>query len=134
MSGFPGLMLKQALFSDPDPECVLSSFESLATVDYGSNVRLAEYLNELSKMDDVDGYPDFNPDQFMAWFYLPSVKSLAIWLQSLKDVKEEQPNLHQLHALVIARATVTESEIFTLLEKTSALKTLHLGLAYRFTE
>lgn len=134
LSGFPGLMLKHALFSDS--ECVLSNFDSLVTVDYGSNVRIAEYMKELSDLDDVDGYPPCDPDQFMAWFYLTSVKSLAIWLRSVKDVTdlEEQSNLNQLQTLIIARATVKESDILALLEETTVLQTLHLGMAYRWGE
>ena len=76
LSGFPGLILKHGLFSDS--ECVLSNFDSLVTVDYGSNVRIAEYMKEISDLDYVDGYPPCDPDQFMAWFHLPSVISLAI--------------------------------------------------------
>lgn len=132
LSGFPGLILKHGLFSDS--ECVLSNFDSLVTVDYGSNVRIAEYMKEISDLDYVDGYPPCDPDQFMAWFHLPSVISLAIWLRSLKDVTglEERSNLDQLKTLIIARATVKESDILALLEETTVLQTLHLGMAYRW--
>ena len=132
LSGFPGLMLKHALFSDS--ECMLSNFDSLVTVDYGSNVRIAEYMKEISDIDYVDGYPPCDPDQFMAWFYLPSVKSLAIWLRSMKGVTdlEERSNLDQLKTLLIARASVKESDLLSLLEETTVLQTLHLGMAYRW--
>lgn len=54
---------------------MLSNFDSLVTVDYGSNVRIAEYRKEMNDLDDVDGYPPCDPDKFMVWLYLPSVKS-----------------------------------------------------------
>lgn len=45
MSGFPGLMLRHAIFSAP--QGLLSMFNSLVTVDYGGNVRLSDQLEEL---------------------------------------------------------------------------------------
>lgn len=69
-SGFPGLMLKHALITAL--KGLLSTFESLASVDYGSNFPILpnpEYVNG----GHVDGHPSCEPGQFMAWFYLPSL-------------------------------------------------------------
>ncbi|THC91499.1 hypothetical protein EYZ11_009030 [Aspergillus tanneri] len=134
-SGFPGLMMKHALFSAP--EGLLSRFTSLATVDYGSNVPIAEEFNPLfNSFDTTPGYPLCDPNQFMAWFHLPSIQSLSIWLRSFQEVITErsrpQANLNQLQTLVLARATIREDEVPDLLSQMSTLKTLHLGLAYRW--
>ena len=134
-SGFPGLMLRHALFSAP--EGVLSTFNRLTTVDYGSNVRQSELLEEIEDFDSAPGYPACDPDQFMAWFYLPSIRSLAIWLRNANDVisnKGQQSNLNQLHTLLLPRTTIDEEEVPLLLSQTTSLKTLHLGMAYRWRE
>ena len=133
-SGFPGLMLKHALHSAP--KGVLSPFNSLMTVDYGSNVPQSERLDEVFKINlDSDGYPSCDPDQFMAWFHLPSVQSISIWLRSFQGVitqKEKQGNLNNVHTLVIARATIKEEDVPSLLSQMVTLKSLHLGMAYRW--
>ena len=76
-SGFPGLMLKHALFSAPNG--TISKFNHLVTVDYGSNVPLSQADDDLSY---PKGYPSCEPKQFMAWLHLPSVQSISIWLRS----------------------------------------------------
>lgn len=133
-SGFPGLMLKHALFSAP--EGVLSSFGSLTAIDYGSNVPLSEEFDPLltRRLEKVDGYPPCDPGQFMAWFHLPKVQSISIWLRNFEGVitSEEQGNLSNLQTLVLARATISDEDVPTLLAPLTSLKTLHLGMAYRW--
>ncbi|KAE8360701.1 hypothetical protein BDV27DRAFT_37325 [Aspergillus caelatus] len=133
--GFPGLMMKHALFSAP--EGLLSRFTHLNIVDYGSNVPIAEEFDGLyNDFDTTAGYPLCDPDQFMAWFYLPAIQSLSIWLRSFKDViadyNSQQANLSQLQTLVLARTTITDDEVQDLLSQMASLKMLHLGLAYRW--
>ena len=132
-SGFPGLMLKHSLLSAP--EGLLSTFNSLTTVDYGSNVPMSENWNlGLDDPDYMDGYPLCDPNQFMAWFHLPSIRSLSIWLRSCQDVitSQQQANLRNLHTLIIARSTIQEEEVPCLLSQMPALRRLHLGIAYRW--
>ena len=132
-SGFPGLMLKHALFSAP--KGILSSFSSLTTIDYGSNVPLSEEFDPIfNTFDKLDGYPPCDPNQFMAWFHLPSIESVSIWLRSFQDVitGEDQGNLSKLHTLVVARATIKEEDVPSLLCQMTTLKSLHLGMAYRW--
>ncbi|OGM41706.1 F-box domain protein [Aspergillus bombycis] len=122
--GYPGTMLKQALFS---PNGVLSTFQHLEIVDYGGNVPIAEHEDESR-----DGYPACNPDQFMAWFYLPSLRHLSIWLRDISELQDNVPKLHlnNLETLILARTTISESDVSFLLSQTPNLRTLHLGLAY----
>ncbi|OJJ37793.1 hypothetical protein ASPWEDRAFT_39531 [Aspergillus wentii DTO 134E9] len=132
-SGFPGLMLKHALFSAP--KGVLPSFDSLTTIDYGSNVPLSEEFEPyLNSFDKLHGYPPCDPNQFMAWFHLPSIQSLSIWLRSFQDVitSEDQGNLSNLDTLVVARATIKEENVPALLSQMTTLRSLHLGMAYRW--
>lgn len=142
-SGFPGLMLKHALFSSPeDATSPLSRFQYLEELDYGGNVRIAERVEEYVDLNDLNataGYPDCEPDQFMAWFYLPSLKSLAIWLRDARDIGtsaivDRKTNLSQLHTLILTRPTIRELDVLFLLSQAAngALHTLHLGLAYRW--
>lgn len=81
-SGFPGLMLRHALFCAPNG--TMSKFTHLTTVDYGSNVPIAEEEEPLDGHF-PEGYPSCDPSQFMAWFHLPSVASISIWLQNFQD-------------------------------------------------
>ena len=131
-SGFPGLMLKHALLSAP--EGLLSTFNSLTTVDYGSDVPMSESWH-LGTDDPyyMDGYPVCDPNQFMAWFRLPSIRSLSIWLRSSQDIitSQQQANLRHVHTLIIARSTIQEEEVPSLLSQMPALRRLHLGMAYR---
>lgn len=134
-SGFPGLMLKHTLFSTP--KGVLPSFNSLTTIDYGSNVPLSEEVDGVFNTSlDSDGYPPCDPNQFMAWFHLPSIQPISIWLRSFQDVitGEEQGNLSNLHTLVVARATFKEEDVPSLLSQMTTLKSLHLGMAYRWND
>lgn len=82
-SGFPGLMLRHALFSAPNG--TMSKFAHLAIVDYGGNVPLSEEEEPLCGHY-PEGYPACDPSQFMAWFHLPSVVSISIWLRNFQDV------------------------------------------------
>ncbi|KAE8423636.1 hypothetical protein BDV36DRAFT_290309 [Aspergillus pseudocaelatus] len=128
--GFTGVMLKQALLF---PNGVLSTFQYLETVDYGANVPIAEnedmYSNEYP-----DSYPPYNPDQFMAWFCLPSLRHLSIWLRDIAELQETKPDLdlNKLETLVLARTTISEGDVNFLLSRTVHLKNLHLGMAYRY--
>lgn len=130
-SGFPGIMLNHAQ-SNPS-NGILSTFASLETVDYGSNVPLAKLYNPIfDSFDDCDGYPSCNPEQFIALFHLPAIKSLSVWL---RHFHHPIPCLQDLHTLVLARSNMEAEDIHDLLAwKLPALKTLYLGLAYRFSE
>ena len=127
--GFPGLMLKHALFSTPENS--LSKFDSLTVADYGGNVTGPEFIDFHVLNFTPHGLPGCDPDQFMAWFHLPSINSLSIWLRSFKDVltMDSERQIRNLHTLVLARSTIEEGDIACLLSK-AFLKTLHLGLAY----
>ncbi|KAJ5709519.1 hypothetical protein N7493_009810 [Penicillium malachiteum] len=118
-SGFPGLMLRHALSSSSSS---LSNFESLKDVDYGGNIR----RDKLS-----DG-----PDQFPPWFYLPSLRSLTIWLRTKQGIELPGglPDLSHLQSLILARATIQETKIPEILALAPHLQTLHLGVAYRWGE
>ena len=132
-AGFPGLMLKHALFTAP--EGLLSKFEYLTTVDYGSNVPLSEECDPMFNSWDIDGYPPCEPKQFMAWFHLPSIQSLSIWLRTFQDVLTPcypMGNFNNIHTLVLARATMQEENVTDLLVQMHALKKLHLGMAYHW--
>ncbi|PLN82876.1 hypothetical protein BDW42DRAFT_165842 [Aspergillus taichungensis] len=136
MSGLPGLMLKHALNpttpASAGGTASLPTFQFLETVDYGSNARIAQRIEEEFELDTIEGYPDCEPEQFKAWFYLPALKALAIWLRDARDINTNS-NIHQLHTLILARATISEADVPRLLSQTTpALHTLHLGLAYRW--
>lgn len=134
-SGFPGLMLKHALLTAP--EGLLSKFESLATVDYGSNVPSSEEYDPEFTRSDVEGYPPCEPGQFMAWFHLPSIQSLSIWLRTFQGAMTPcypMGNFNNIRTLVLARATIQAEDVADLLLQMHALKTLHLALAYRWWE
>ena len=136
MSGFPGLMLKHALIPTTPASgstASLPTFQFLEKADYGSNARIAERIEEEFELDTIQGYPDCEPEQFKAWFYLPSLKALAIWLRDARDI-DNKSNLHQLHTLILARATISEQDDVPrlLAQTTPALHSLHLGLAYRW--
>lgn len=139
-SGFPGLMLKHALFYFPEgATSPLPRFQYLEEVDYGGNARIMEPIEEDVDFDTIAGYPDCEPEQFMAWFYLPSLKSLAIWLRDARDIGtsaivDRKTNLDLLHTLILTRSTIREQDVPFLLSQAAsgALHTLHLGLAYRW--
>ncbi|KAA8642703.1 uncharacterized protein ATNIH1004_009455 [Aspergillus tanneri] len=128
--GFPGLMLRHALFSAPQDS--LSKFQSLTTVDYGGNVRRAP-RESLSTVGIPKDYPACNPYQFGAWFHLPSLRSLAIWLKTQQEflIPGVLSNITQLNTLIIARSTIQEDQVPSLLSETGSLRTLHLGMAYK---
>lgn len=121
-------MLKHTLFSAPNG--TMSKFAHLATVDYGSNVPLSEEEDPLHEYY-TEGYPSCDPSQFMAWFHLPSVVSISIWLRDFEDIITSQKQLEQVHTLVLARSTLADQEVYDLLQHTPNLKALHLGLAYK---
>ncbi|KAI9035712.1 uncharacterized protein KD926_002963 [Aspergillus affinis] len=126
--GFPGIMLKQALLH---PNGVFSTFEQLEWVEYGANVPIAE--TEYPDDDEVpDGYPAYNSRQFMAWFCLPSLRYLNIWLRDIEGLEEAKPDLDlsNLETLVMARATATENHMYYLLSRALNLKALHVALAF----
>ncbi|PIG79163.1 F-box domain protein [Aspergillus arachidicola] len=121
-------MLKQALFS---PNGVLSTFQHLEVVDYGGNVPIAE-SEDIYSDESPDSYPPYNPDQFMAWFCLPSLRHLNIWLRDIEGLREAVPDLDlsKLETLILARTTISEEDVAFLLSRTPNLKSLHLGMAY----
>ncbi|KAJ6138144.1 hypothetical protein N7471_004630 [Penicillium samsonianum] len=135
-TGFPGLMMRHALLSAP--ENTLSRFSDLSVVEYGLNVPGPRWFNE-TRWDFIDAFPVCNPDQFAGWFYLPSLKSLEIWLQSFSGVGNElsKPagsiklaHLAQLERLVLTESSVEEDEVRNLLSHLSSLRSVHLGLVY----
>ncbi|KAJ5960137.1 uncharacterized protein N7479_007287 [Penicillium vulpinum] len=135
-TGFPGLMIRHALLSAPESR--LSRFSELSVVEYGLNVPGSRRFNE-TRWDFIDAFPVCNPDQFAGWFYLPSLKSLEIWLQNFEGVSNELSNpvkssklahLAQLERLVLTESSVEEEEVRNLLSHLSSLKSLHLGIAY----
>lgn len=129
-SGFPGLMLRHAL-SSPS----LSKFDSLTDVDYGANVRRDEVCRGLPEIHDLPGYPECNPEQFPAWFYLPSLRSLKMWLRTKEGIElpdQPRPDLSRLQRLILARTTIPETQVPNILPLAPNLKTLHLGMTYRW--
>ncbi|KAJ5770676.1 uncharacterized protein N7511_002727 [Penicillium nucicola] len=135
-SGFPGLMVRHALLSAPEGS--LSRFAELSIVEYGMNVPQSREFHELGAKF-IDAFPPCDSEQFAGWFYLPALKSLEIWLQSLEGVKDElsKPagssklkSLPQLQRLVLAECPIEEGEARDLLLHLSSLKSLHLGLVY----
>ncbi|KAJ5716031.1 uncharacterized protein N7483_013212 [Penicillium malachiteum] len=133
-SGLPGLMLQHALSSSSSP--LLSKFRLLRDVDYGGNIRRDKLSDGPDVIDDEPGYPQCNPQQFPAWFYLLSLRSLTIWLRTKQGVElpDGPPNLSRLQSLILARATIQETKIPEILSLAPHLETLHLGMAYRWGE
>ncbi|KAJ5263472.1 hypothetical protein N7478_011077 [Penicillium angulare] len=130
-SGFPGLMLRHALSSKQ-----LSQFNFLTHVDYGANVRRDEMSFGEALIHEEPGYPECNPKQFPAWFYLPALRSLKIWLRTKKGIELPspygRPDLSRLERLILTRATIEENQAPSILSLAPSLKTLHLGMAYRW--
>ncbi|KAJ5185873.1 hypothetical protein N7491_006257 [Penicillium cf. griseofulvum] len=136
-TGFPGLMMRHALLTAP--ENTLSRFSDLSVVEYGLNVPGPRLFNE-TRWNFIDAFPICNPEQFAGWFYLPSLKSLEIWIQSFQGIDNELSksavssklaHLAQLERLVMTESSVEEDEVRNLLSHLSSLKSLHLGLVYR---
>lgn len=130
--GFPGLMLYHAISSSAETR--ISKFRHLTEVDYGGNVRLSETFEDFPTINEGEGYPLCDPDQFPAWFYLPSLKSLTIWLRTKEsfELPDLPSNLPSLEKLILARTTINENQVPQLLSSTTSLKTLHLGMAYEW--
>lgn len=135
-SGFPGLMIRHALLSAP-PD-TLSRFSHLALVEYGLNVPGPRLFNE-TRWNYIDAFPICDPDQFAGWFYLPSLRSLEIWLQTFQGVRgdlQKLPgagklaHLANLDRLVLTHASVEEDEVRDLLFHLSSVKSVHLGIVY----
>ena len=131
-SGFPGLMLHHALFSQESTS--LSRFNFLTDVDYGGNVRRAAIVDDVNENLVEEGYPLCNPRQFLPWFHLPSLRSLSLWARTRKilDTAERRPDLSQLRHLALVRATLQEDQLPELLSLCSSLEVLHLGMAYKW--
>lgn len=132
-SGFPGLMLRHTLCSSSN---LLSQFHFLTDVDYGANVRRDEVSYGHPEIYDEPGYPECNPEQFPAWFYLPALRSLKIWLRTKQGIKlpDRDPDLSRLERLILSRATIQEAQVPSILSLATSLKTLHLGMAYRWSK
>lgn len=130
--GLPGVMLRHALF--PPTQNNLSKFKNLTEVDYGGNVRRATIFDDYPEILEEEGYPLCNTDQFPPWFYLPSLRSLTIWLRTKQSLgmPDGRPDLTRLERLIVPRATINEDQVPTLLSLTPNLKILLLGLAYHY--
>lgn len=129
--GFPGRMVKHAVFSQTNT-CI-SSFDSLQVVDYGGNV--PRPVKRWMEFDTADQQPDdfstpCNRAQFSAWFYLPSIYRLDMWLRDVEELKVAPRDLSHLETLILARSTVSEEDVPFLLTRTKNLKNLHLGLCH----
>ncbi|KAL4889136.1 hypothetical protein BDV59DRAFT_187268 [Aspergillus ambiguus] len=130
-TGFPGLMLRHALSSSKSS---LSQFSLLTDVDYGGNIRRDTISGGLPEIHEEPGYPQCNPEQFPAWFYLPSLRSLTIWLRTKQGIElpDRRPDLSRLQCLILARTTIQEAQVTSILSLTPRLETLHLGMTYRW--
>lgn len=136
-AGWPGRMLKHSLLSRTDHG--LSRFSHLTHVEYGLNAPPPPTFDD-ELYDHMEGFPPCHPDQFQPWFYLPSLKSLEIWLQNLDESLEVQPSTRQrcsrpnnlpcLKKLVLTQASISEEIIGRLLCRTESLESVHLGLVY----
>lgn len=129
-SGFPGLMLRHALLSAPPN--TLSHFSELSLVEYGLNVPCGrESQGNPSGCIYPKPFPICDPEQFAGWFYLPSLKSLEIWLQSFQGVElSKLAHLARLERLVLTESYIDEDEVRDLLSLLSSVKSVHLGLVY----
>lgn len=133
LDGFPGRMMKQAIFS---PSKELPTFRYLQEVGYGGNVP-----NPVKCWMEIDdGPPDrfsdpYNHAQFIGWFGLPSLRYLDIWLRDIEELKEKPGlDLSHLHTLILARSTISETDVPFILRRTGGLTNLHLGLAHAWEE
>ncbi|KAJ5997661.1 hypothetical protein N7522_009321 [Penicillium canescens] len=128
-SGFPGLMMRHALLSAPPN--TLSKFSELSLVEYGLNLPSGRVASDDPMCRFPDPFPICDPEQFAGWFYLPSLKSLEIWLQSFQGVKlSKLAHLAQLDRLVLTESYIDEDEVRDLLSLLSSVKSIHLGLVY----
>jgi len=129
-SGFPGLMIRHALLSAPPN--TLSKFTELSLVEYGLNVPCSR-VSQGNPSDCIypEAFPSCDPDQFAGWFYLPSLESLEIWLQSFQGVDLSKiGHLARLERLVIMESYIDEDEVRDLSSLLSSIQSLHLGLVY----
>ncbi|THC90908.1 hypothetical protein EYZ11_009625 [Aspergillus tanneri] len=80
----------------------LSTFGHLVVVDYGRNVPISE-SEEMFSDEFLDSYPPYNPTQFMAWFCLPTLRYLNIWLPDIDWLRESNPDLdfNSLETLIL---------------------------------
>lgn len=82
--GFPRINVETCFISCAKGHTI---FESLDTIDYGSNVPLTEEFDPMfHDFDKMNGYPPNDLDQFMAWFHMPSILSISIWLRRFQGV------------------------------------------------
>jgi hypothetical protein len=128
-SGWPGRMLNHALSSTQHG---LSRFSHLTDVEYGVNAPETPFFGD-EVYDYMDGLPKCNPDQFRSWFFLPSLRSLEIWLQSLDGVLDEftsRQTLTRLKRLVLTHVAAGEEQVGHLLPLTGSIEFFHLGLVY----
>lgn len=135
--GWPGRMLKHSLLATTDHG--LSQFSDLTHVEYGLNAPPPPTFDD-ELYDYMEGFPPCHPEQFEAWFYLPSLESLEIWLQNLHEVLDVQhgtgqlctwpSNLPRLKHLVLTQTSITEEQVAHLLCQTESLESFHLGLVY----
>ncbi|CAI7595869.1 unnamed protein product [Penicillium pancosmium] len=136
--GFPGLIVRHALISAPPN--TLSRFSKLSSVEYGLNVPPPRGYNEtVNRFKPIDAHPVCNTEQFAGWFYIPSLVSLQIWLQSLQGVGEEMSkqagpsrlaHLANLKTFALVESFITEKEVKDVLSHLSSVRSIHLGLNY----
>lgn len=129
-SGFPGLMIRHALLSAPSN--TLSRFTELSLVEYGLNVPYSRVSGgDMSSCVYPEAFPSCDPEQFAGWFYLPSLQSLEIWLQSFQGVDlSKMGHLARLERLVVMESYIDEDEVRDLLSLLSSIQSIHLGLVY----
>ncbi|KAJ5287249.1 hypothetical protein N7478_002935 [Penicillium angulare] len=137
-SGFPGLIVRHALLSVSLE--TLSRFSNLSYVEYGLNVPPPRsYHDALNNFNPIDALPLCNPEQFAGWFYIPSLVSLQLWLQSLKGVGDrlsklggssKLAHLANLKIFSLVESSITETEIRDILSHLSSVRSIHLGINY----
>ncbi|KAJ5473836.1 hypothetical protein N7475_003402 [Penicillium sp. IBT 31633x] len=127
--GLPGIMLLHSLFGDMPPR-VLTRFEKLEMVDYGSNLPIMESNENLH----VGRYDH----QFLPWFRLPSLRVFEIWPLSLVGIcvfpePLPRPPLHlsNIRSLVLARTLILPQDLAQLLLQAPFLESLHVGTLFK---
>lgn len=69
--------------------------------------------------------------QFIGWLHLPALRHLEIWLRDTARLKERPSDLNSLQTLILTRSTIPE-DVPYILNQTTSLQILHLGLAYLY--
>ncbi|KAJ5102682.1 hypothetical protein N7532_003211 [Penicillium argentinense] len=128
--GWPGRMIKHALFSTDK----LPRFPRLTYVEYGFNAPrpfAGVHSDNVAAM-----YPSGNQEQFSGWFYLSSLQSLNIWLQSTDGILPETEgfstnpavNTPRLKSLLLVHVPMNQAKVGQLLSFAKSVDEIHLGL------